>query len=123
MTTIDILLSILIFLAVMNLIVLFVLGAFVVRFRQNVINLFGDFADLLENLFGTIPAPTVDVKEEPKTWDQKYEEELTAAALRLREDSGLQSLPMNQELSWGAPPALNLQNAKGLTIEDKQSSM
>lgn len=119
----NILLSVLIFLATVNLIVLFVIGAFLVQFRRNIVSMFGDFADLLEQLFGTIPTPTVETNDRNKTWDEKYEEELEMAARRLKENSGLQDLPMSQELSWGAPPALNPVNAKGLTIQDGTSNM
>jgi len=115
---------ILISLAVLNLILLIVIGTFLVRFRQSVLNLFGDFAELLEQLFGTIATPTVeDNSDRNKTWDEKYEEELEMAMIRLKKDSGLQDLPMNQELSWGSPPALNPDNAKGLTIKDGTSNM
>jgi len=120
----NILLAVLIFLSAVNLLLLVAIGIFLVQFRRSVINLFGDFADLLEQLFGTIPTPTVEIPtDRNKTWDEKYEEELEMAARRRKEDSGLQDLPMNQELSWGAPPALNPEKAKGLTIMDGTSNM
>lgn len=119
----NILLSVLIFLTVINLVLLVAVGGFLVQFRRNMVNLFGDFADLLERLFGTIPTPSVETDDRQKTWDEKYEEELEMAARRLKESSGLQDLPMNQEISWGSPPALNSENAKGLTIKDGTTNM
>lgn len=119
----NILLSVLIFLVSVNLILTVAIGLFLVQFRQSVIALFGDFADLLEQLFGTIPTPTVETVDRQKTWDEKYEEELEMASRRLKENSGLQDLPMSQDVSWGSPPALNPDNAKGLTIKDGTTNM
>lgn len=119
----NIVLGVLIVLVSLNLILTIVIGAFLVQFRQSVNRLFGDFVDVLEDLFGTIPAAPVHIEDRAKTWDEKYEEELAIAAMRLKENSGLKDLSMDQELSWGTPPALNPKNAEGLTIEEGTSNM
>lgn len=64
-----------------------------------------------------VPAAPESEPERPKTWDEKYEEELESITRRLRGDSGLRDLP-NPVLSWGEPPALNTQNTDGLSIKD-----
>lgn len=120
----NILLSIAIGLLLLNLVILFFMGRFLVLFRQRVDGLFLDFSQVLEELFGTIPAPTVEpLSNRGKTWDEKYEEEIDAFHRRLREDSGLRDLPMDQKVSWGSPPALNTDNVKGLTIQDRTTNM
>lgn len=103
--------------SVLNLIVLVGIAAFLVRFRDRINGIFGD----LFNVMGEMPpVPTVadTTKPRPKTWDEKYEEELEALQRRLRSDSGLQDLP-EPKLSWGEPPAPNPANTEGLTIKDR----
>lgn len=120
----NILLSIMIGLLLFNLVVLFFIGRFLVLFRQRVDGLFLDFSQVLEGLFGTIVTPTVEpVHRRGKTWDEKYEEEMDFFHRRLKENSELQDLPMNQKTSWGLPPAPNINNAKGLIIQDGTTNM
>jgi hypothetical protein len=114
-----ILLCVLIGLALLNLIVLVVIGAFLVRFRDRTNNIFADLIQAMEVMWGAVPvAPTSEPTEtRPKTWDEKYEEELDAMTRRLRADSGLVNLP-DPGLSWGAPPAPNAQNEAGMSVKD-----
>jgi len=103
----------------LNLIFLAAIGLFLVRFRDRVNNVFTDLIEALEVMWGAMPAapiPEPDV-ERLKTWDEKYEEELEAMTRRLRSDSGLKDLS-DPVLSWGEPPALNVQNIDGLSIKD-----
>jgi hypothetical protein len=102
-----------------NLVFLFAISLFLVRFRDRVNNIFADLIEALEVMWGAVPtaAPPEAEPERPKTWDEKYEEELESITRRLRGDSGLRDLP-DPVLSWGEPPALNLQNTDGLSIKD-----
>ena len=112
-----ILLIVLCVLGFFNLIALIAIGAFLVRFRDRTNGILSDFLGAMGEL--PPPAPTVtENKDRPKTWDEKYEEELEAMQRRLRAESGLVNLP-DPGLSWGQPPALNPQNTEGLTIQDK----
>jgi len=115
--------SLLVFLSVIsfiNFVFLCFIGIFLVRFKDRVNNIFADLIEAMEVMWGIMPvAPPVvsDPVERPKTWDEKYEEELEAMTRRLRSDSGLKDLS-NPVLSWGEPPALNPQNTDGLSIKD-----
>jgi hypothetical protein len=115
-----VLLCIVLGLTVINLLCLIVIGAFLVQFRDRNNKIFSDMIEAMEVMWGATPVvPTAEPNDNrPKTWDEKYEEELDAMTKRLRQDSGLVSLP-DPGLSWGTPPALNPQNAEGLTIKDK----
>ena len=108
--------------SVINLFCIIAIGAFLVRFRDRTNNIFSDLIQAMEVMWGAIPlTPTVEPVTEsnrPKTWDEKYEEELEAMSRRLQSDSGLKDLP-NPSLSWGSPPAPNVQNTEGLTIKDR----
>lgn len=114
-----VLLCILIGISVINLICLVAIGAFLVRFRTRTNNIFADLIQALEVMWGAVPiAPTSEATDNrPKTWDEKYEEELDAMTRRLRADSGLVSLP-DPSLSWGEPPARNTQNEAGMSVKD-----
>lgn len=119
--------ALLIFLFVMsllNLILFIAIGLFLVRFRDRVNNIFSDLIEALEIMWASVPtqvAPEQPEVERPKTWDEKYEEELKAITQRLRGDSGLRDLP-DPVLSWGEPPALNTKNIDGLSIKDVAKS-
>jgi hypothetical protein len=68
-----------------NLILTFFIGLFLVRFQQSIFSFLNNFENFLE------PSP---VKEEnkntkSKTWDQKYEEELAVVAERISKNSEL----------------------------------
>lgn len=94
---------------------LFAIGTFLVRFQDQNKKMFLDLIEVTLSENNIVPPQPSKVS---KTWDEKYEEELDAMKRRLRADSGLLDLE-KQNLSWGVPPALNPQNAKGLTIDDK----
>lgn len=114
-----ILLCILIVISLLNSIVLIGIGAFLVRFRNRTNNIFADLIEAMQLMWGaTPPTPTTEPNDNrPKTWDEKYEEELEAMTRRLRTDSGLVSLP-DPGLSWGEPPARNVQSSEGLAVRD-----
>ena len=115
------LLSVLIVISTVNLLCLIAIGAFLVRFRDRTNNIFADLIQAMEVMWGAVPLiPTLDQPDStrPKTWDEKYEEELEAMTRRIQASSGLRDLP-DPTLSWGAPPAPNPQNTEGLTIKDR----
>lgn len=104
-------------LLVLNLIVLIGIGAFLVSLRDRINAIFSDII----TLFAENSPPELSFTKEaerPKTWDEKYEEELEALQRRLRGDSGLLNLP-DPGVSWGEPPAMNNANAQGLNIQNK----
>jgi len=114
-----VLLCILIAISLLNSVFLIVIGANLVRFRNRTDNIFADLIEAMEVMWGAVPVtPTKEPNDvRPKTWDEKYEEELDAMTRRLRTDSGLVSLP-DPGLSWGEPPARNPMNAAGMSVKD-----
>jgi hypothetical protein len=106
------------FISLVNLLCLFAIGIFLVRFRDRMNKIFVDFIGAMETM-GAVPITLEKVEDRPKTWDEKYEEELDQMQKRIRANSGLQDLP-SPGLSWGAPPALN--NVEGLAIKDVNST-
>jgi hypothetical protein len=107
----NFLVGILLFFTLLNTILLIVIGAFLVKFRERVNGLFSNFIDVQEELM--LPVPSVEAQERKKTWDEKYEEELDALARRMRAESGLKDLP-DPVATWGEPPAPNPDNQEGL---------
>lgn len=118
----ELLLGIILVFCILNLLFLVAIGAFLVRFRDRINNIFSDLIQAMEVMWGSMPVTPTQTEaqaERPKTWDEKYEKELESMSRRLREEeSGLKDLE-RQGLSWGAPPALNPQNAEGLNIKDR----
>jgi hypothetical protein len=102
--TLYILIFILIAISTANLICIFVLGAFIVKFRERLDGIFSDLLEMAETMWGAIPASQPVVASKLKTWDQKYEEELENIQRRLRGDSGLLDLPTPGGLSSGEIP-------------------
>ena len=113
-----ILLSVLIFISFLNLIFLFYIGLFLVRFKERVNLMFSDALEAMSVVYGAIPEQSVEpVISKAKTWDEKYEEELEMIAKRIKESSGLKDLT-DTSVSWGAPPAPNAANSQDLIIKD-----
>lgn len=115
-----ILLCILIALSLLNSICLIGIAVFLVRFRNRTNAIFGYLIEVMETMFGAMPpAPSTEATDDqrPKTWDEKYEEELDAMTRRLRAESGLVNLP-DPTVSWGEPPARNMQNETGMAVKD-----
>lgn len=88
----QIILGVIIFFQIIQLIFLFYVGAFLFRFKKNT-------GDLLIAIFDEVSLKKSEEKpiekEKPKTWDQKFEEELTVVEKMRRENSkgGLQDVP------------------------------
>lgn len=112
----NILLSVLLVLSLINLVALVAIGAFLVEFRSRVNGMFSGLVNVIEQLFGDLPEPSVEVHSK-KTWDEKYEEELENRNRLMKQQTGLLDLPDNPELAWGAPPAPT-KNAKEMSIKD-----
>lgn len=106
--------------SLINLIALVAIGAFLVEFRRVMFTRFVDIVNVIEQLFGELPEPTVEFSSSKKTWDEKYEEELEMRDRLRRQQAGLLDLPENPELAWGAPPAPT-KNAKEMSIKDVDS--
>lgn len=68
-------------------ILLFFLGVFVVRSQERTRAMIAQLVQIL--LEEDAPQPASQPSLRPKTWDEKYEQELEAAQRRLREVSGL----------------------------------
>ena len=87
--------AILIF-CVLNLIVLFFIGLHLIQFKERVIGILSDLIDFQEK---ELPASPLSLeKNEPKTWDEKYEKELEVLYNRIRSNSGLKEVPVG----WGS---------------------
>lgn len=85
-------LEIILFVLLVNLFVLLICGltliyiaAFLVNFREQQKEFFSDILEL------TVEEPESILKQEPKTWDEKYEMELMEFQKRLREANDLSS--------------------------------
>ena len=71
-------------LIIINLILTFYIGAFLVRFRR-------DLTEVISSLLEITSEPLEKKQPEensPKTWDQKYEEEIQEASRRLAQQQG-----------------------------------
>jgi hypothetical protein len=71
-------------LIIINLILTFYIGAFLVRFRR-------DLTEVISSLLEINSEPLENKQPEensPKTWDQKYEEEIQEASRRLAQQQG-----------------------------------
>lgn len=84
-----ILLYVILGISFLNFCLLIVVGAFLVRFRERVNALLGYLIDVTETIIKD--EPHVPQKVSSKTWDEKYEEELSAALRRM--SSNLVDLP------------------------------
>lgn len=116
-----VLLGIIVFLLLLNSIVIFSVGLFLVHLRDRVNSMFVDILEAMSVVHGAIPElPDQPIGgERAKTWDEKYEEELEMLTKRLREgNSGLQDLDEGNKVSWGQPPNMNPQNSQDLIIKD-----
>ena len=114
----EIFLITLIVIGFLNLVLLFNIGLFLVRFKDRIDLMFKDGLEAMSVIHGAIPEMTEPVLDNKvKTWDEKYEEELEFISKRMREGSGLKDLE-DTGLSWGEPPAPNLKNSEGLIVRD-----
>ncbi len=81
----DIIIDIsILFLLIINLIVLFYLGANIVRLRENQREFLSDILQLIQGLDSNGKS-----RLKGKSWDEKYEEELDDIQRRIRQDRGL----------------------------------
>ncbi len=86
-------------LSILNFVLLFFLGLFVVRSHEQTRGMIGGLAEII------VGVPEVEAGVAgPKTWDQKYEEELEAFQRRIRETSGLSDLPSSVPYNSPVPP-------------------
>jgi hypothetical protein len=94
------------------------LGLFLVRRESIQKQFFQELLDAIEEM-GNIPlTPVITSQERPKTWEEKYEEELNEIQKRLKTDPGLVDLD-EIKTSWGRPPAPNTDFQDGLTFFNK----
>lgn len=112
----DIILILLLVWNFLNTIILIVIGAFLVRFRDRFNGLFIDFLKAFENLPIASISNFQNKPLETKTWDEKYEHEIEEIQKRMRIESGLLNLP-DPVVSWGQPPIENLENMKDLNVK------
>lgn len=117
MNAMNVIVIITLILTILNTILMFGLVLFIVRFRDRMNDIFSDIINALEISFGAIPS--MNKQDSPKTWDEKYEEDLERLAQLRKQNSGLTDLT-ESGLSWGSPPAFNTANAKDLIIKDGQ---
>lgn len=105
------------FVALINLILLFFVGIFLVRMQDRFNSMIADLAEIIEN-FLYIPQPMVD--KNIKTWDEKFEDQVEKNRLRAGLDSGLKDLE-KPTISWGQPPAPNDKNTEGLIVKNNEN--
>jgi hypothetical protein len=104
------------FAAIVNLVLMFFLVAFIVNLREKLKEFFSDLVEML-SLMNSLspPAPIVHEESGKKTWDEKYEEDLAETERRMRGDSGLTDLP-SPKADYGEPPAIRPDFHDGLII-------
>lgn len=105
----------LLLLGAVNFILTLFLAVYVVRSMDRTAAMIGDLSQIMAQPFA--PETPIVSDNQPKTWDQKYEEELEMIQRRLRTASGLADLSENA--SYNAPPAPNPQAADGMRIVDR----
>lgn len=89
---VNILLSVVIGLLIINLILYFYLSVFIVRMSDRFNSLFSELIQVIASTESTSVVPPVTANK-PKTWDEKYEMELEMISRRMRQDSGLSDIP------------------------------
>jgi len=110
-------LTFIIMLVVLNFMLIFFIGVFLVNFRDRVNDMFAELIQVIESSIKDSPSPLIfENQEKTKTWDEKYEEELESISRRLKIDTGLQNLSPPTTISYAEPPAPNIQNREGLII-------
>lgn len=109
--------------SIINLGLLFILALFVVRSRARQDEFNSDLVMMISGF--EPPEEPVAVQPQmmrPKTWDEKYEEELALAEQRVKGDSGLADLP-EPKATFGEPPAANTDAQEGLLFRDRDGNM
>lgn len=103
--------------SILNLILLFFLGTFLVRLNERMMGMFNDLIDILGNSFSVAPVQPSISDVQSKTWDQKLEDEMDAAYRRMRAQSGLSDLPFSPP--YDPETSVNKKANEGLIIADK----
>ncbi len=105
-----------------SLVLLFFIASFLVKMRDRHDQFFNDVVMMIAGF--ELPEAPVVVHEEKKakTWDEKYEEELTLQERRMRSDSGLSDLPP-PKATFGEAPAANVQAQEGLIFRDRTGNI
>lgn len=76
--------------SLINLMLLFFMGAFIVRMNDKFTQMFSD----LIKIYSDSPVePPENDQIRSKSWDEKYEEDIESIAKRIRVQSGLSDLP------------------------------
>lgn len=88
----NILLSIVIFLLIVNLTLYFFLSVYIVRMNNRFDSLISELIQLISLNDSEPVVPPAPVNK-PKTWDEKYEMEIEMTSRRMRQDSGLADIP------------------------------
>jgi hypothetical protein len=102
-------------LVALNFILTFFLGVFVVRSAERTSSMIGDLANMVMIEPVAQPQPTPN-EPRPRTWDEKYEDELDAFQRRLRQSTNLADLDTGPALA--IPPATP--PTQGMTIVDRE---
>ena len=92
MEILIILVSIICVLSIVNLIILVFLASFLVRLRGFVEDVVSVMTGIEDEEDADEVLPSVELKPQSKTWDEKYEEELDAFKRRTREEQGISGL-------------------------------
>lgn len=76
--------------SLINLMLLFFMGAFIVRMNDKFTQMFSE----LIKIYSVVPTDLPENDQiRPKSWDEKYEEDIESIAKRIRTQSGLSDLP------------------------------
>lgn len=91
----NILLSIVLILALANLVLYFFLSVFIVRMNERFNSLISELIQLIASMDSVTTIPPVS-ENKPRTWDEKYEMELEMISRRMRQNSGLSDIPVTR---------------------------
>lgn len=107
--------------AIGTFVLMFFLVSFVVNLREKLREFFSDLVEMIAVM--EPPSPVVVQNDDrPKTWDEKFEEELAERERRMRGESGLSDLPPPRA-NYGEPPAPNQEAQEGLIVRSREGNM
>lgn len=105
-----------------SLVLLFFIASFLVKMKDRHDQFFSDMVMMISGFEPPELPVVVQEEKKPKTWDEKYEEELEAQQRRMRGESGLSDLPP-PKATFGEAPAANVQAQEGLIFRDRKGNI
>lgn len=108
--------------AIANLVITFFLVSFLVKSRDKMKEFFSDLVQMISGFEPPEAVAVESVPARPKTWDEKFEQELDERERRMRSGSGLDDLPP-PKATYNEPPAANPEAQEGLNLRANKGNM